>query len=1297
MNKLLLALSLASLSFFPTNLILKSENSFLTSKKNNSSRFFDFPNKYFELNTPNSRNKEIEATIRINDGTKMWLPDLSNKFKMQESNLNDIDFHYIKKWERFKTKFYKGVEKRTRASSYSYLRNIINSNTENNHNSTMKKIDEVFRNINKNDIFDIEFSLMAGNAQVKDEHYYEDECFGYGLNKYCMKSDRWRWKVENYDRTLTSIHIKAKYKHTYFTMDKRSWYFLSWYKWKNDILENKPFITIDSDTGGNLRTELTSIQASTGFKTNRYFLEEKINEFNSKNRNDLTLQYEITSSNTISLYLKGDNFREKFAENIQIYFKTTEKFETQELESRLNIVLGKWVDFNTHTTRLVDDILVKDETVQITNTGRTRNAGRWIAHAPLKVIFNALKDETEVLKINGQRVDVLNQRFETDLKDNRKNSSDNEREFNYGYKTKENEKKDEKNSHLKNEYNIEITKYKPNTGNKEVEYTWTKTLVVESRTSEMNFKWYAWDPKTYAHQRELIEEFLKDEKGEIKRDEKGKPIKNPRYDPKIDPNTGTKKELIWFDFNTHTPWTINYISGNEKKYYDITSLPPRTKALFAPHNDENDLDCGVIMEAVVIGKGALRQISKNIKNYRVHKLDRTGQFTKIDNTWINILDNTTTDSSYFSTEGIWLFTSNTDKSLTNFKIVYITKEENPNGYFTDYVTESYNTIKPLWQTKQGKKFYSYLTSKELKQEQILSLKYEEAMEYYKQYINDLYFKTDWENYVQINPKFKEIKKDEFTVDEFKNKYIDKPWDFQNTYLDEFNHKKLIEVEKIEFDTNKTGIYVYLKLNTNEIKYHLLTNKYFIPVKFKDIQTQSKSNINLILNSNYIYSVAKKNTKEDFASKLDLTKLFNNNKDELDKIWISTNFTYLTNTLKVNVNLKDEYKNSYLIQPTNTFALQIDKFKKPSTDDKFNDIFSNINIENINLSGIKEAKQAKEFIINKIEQALPFLKLDIDYKIRNLDIVVEKLKFPQINVTKENPIRNQILILEAIAPKFGLKHILVTNTIHRELNKDFDLSSKKLIDFSVNENRLSQLRKKIIENINSQFINDGLAVNLDLQITNLNGGVTYLSQGKGSEFIFKITGLNNYRIKNSTTVKVKNNASFVVDDEISSYKPGDEKKPDKAILYDLSYINLSLRFSDHIMSLLRDKIINSIINELEKNYFIKYKQHYLIDLDELNTLVKKITKKNNQVNTDQLILKPVNRVSQNQAIVRIENLNKYFEPINDLNKPVKIEPVNQTTKHKKLLLIFIPLSLFSLTSAGLLGWFIYVRKIKSKIV
>ncbi|UVO24976.1 hypothetical protein zly1402F_01180 [Mycoplasma capricolum subsp. capripneumoniae] len=554
MNKLLLTLSLANLFSFPTNLILRSENSSLTNKRSINSRYFDFPNKYLETST-RYEEKDFSTEINITNGPKIWFPTIKNEEDLKNAQWRDFDYDREKSsnW----TKYYYGFKKILKTRSYyDGIRNIP-PNISKYAEIIQGFVDKNWNNhLNKNDVYEMKIELVAGNYKMtRNPHGYSN---GYPRAFYLSVDD---------DSRLTKIRIYAKLRTKITKSDQRRKYQSSWYKWRN-YLQNKSFITIDSDTGGNLKTELVGNQMSDGFKTNKQFLEDKITEFNSKNRNDLTLQYEITSSNTISLYLKGDNFREKLADEIKIYFQTTDKFQTQELESRLNITLRKWVDFNTHATRLVDDVLVKDDKVKIVNSGTTRNAGRWITHAPLKVSFNALKDETEVLKINGQRVDVLNQRFETNLNDNRKNSSDNEREFNHGYQPKENKKKDEKNSHLKNEYNIEITKYKPKTGNKDIEYTWTKTLVIESRSSEMDFKWYAWDPKTYAHQRELIEEFQKDEKGKTKRDKTGKPIKNPKYDPKIDPNTGTKKELIWFDFNTHNPWIINSIYGDEKKYYE---------------------------------------------------------------------------------------------------------------------------------------------------------------------------------------------------------------------------------------------------------------------------------------------------------------------------------------------------------------------------------------------------------------------------------------------------------------------------------------------------------------------------------------------------------------------------------------------------------------------------------------------------------------------------------------------------------------------------------------------------------
>ncbi|MBU4689689.1 hypothetical protein KQ878_01665 [Mycoplasma zalophidermidis] len=112
------------------------------------------------------------------------------------------------------------------------------------------------------------------------------------------------------------------------------------------------------------------------------------------------------------------------------FSKKTKIFE------RLKIELGKWVDFDAKTTRLVDDVLIRDpkdtKSIGVKQREKKYWAGRWKAHTPLKVIFNTTLSENEVLKINGKRIEVLDRTFEEFLQDNRSNTGDDERVFDYG-------------------------------------------------------------------------------------------------------------------------------------------------------------------------------------------------------------------------------------------------------------------------------------------------------------------------------------------------------------------------------------------------------------------------------------------------------------------------------------------------------------------------------------------------------------------------------------------------------------------------------------------------------------------------------------------------------------------------------------------------------------------------------------------------------------------------------------------------------------------------------------------------
>ncbi|SYV89964.1 Uncharacterised protein, partial [Metamycoplasma alkalescens] len=78
-----------------------------------------------------------------------------------------------------------------------------------------------------------------------------------------------------------------------------------------------------------------------------------------------------------------------------------------------------------------------------------------------------------------------------ELLDDRKNSNDSERVFDADlFEPKKDDEKTEDNSHAKNEYKIEILKYaKKGNLDKDLEYTYTKVIKIDSRSSQMNFKW----------------------------------------------------------------------------------------------------------------------------------------------------------------------------------------------------------------------------------------------------------------------------------------------------------------------------------------------------------------------------------------------------------------------------------------------------------------------------------------------------------------------------------------------------------------------------------------------------------------------------------------------------------------------------------------------------------------------------------------------------------------------------------------------------------------------------------------
>lgn len=1350
------------------------------------------------------------------------------------------------------------------------------------------------RNSSSAAISKITMSLEAKNLNARKVDYLtnnfnpddDDEEESNDDIKYTNENQEAWDRVTNYKITVELSrprnieHIFTKYKTDFNNIKSR--------------LEAYNF-NFESDTGGQLGTDEYK---ENGDKTNIQKLDEKLQEFNRQNTNNskLRAEFEVTSPSTIDIYLKNENgsFKELVAHNVKVNITPSATYNgriaTKDLEQRLIIKLGKWVDFQNGTTKLVDDKLVKypSDKSEI-KTGPDRYGGKWIAHTPLKVNFTATSDETEVITINGKKIDVINYRFEEDLTDNRKDANDKDRVFNADIK-EQNDKtaKDESNSHAKNEYKIEITKYKDK-AHKKVEYKYTKIIVIDSRSSQMDYKWFAWDPEKNKHQKELIEEFLTDEKGEVKKDKDGKPIPNPKYDPLIDKKTGTKKQLVWFDFkngNTQPDsglfahddinkypekdgWYYTNsdfaedISGSDKNYYKITKAPYKTKTLFAPHSNENDLDPGVIAEAVVLdGKGALKQLIGKNENATLFKLTSRGLYKIPKNAKKRFLElaNETGSDNYFSEEGIWLFTSNAKDSISNYKFVLINKDSSPYSQFLDNLP-NFDSLKPLWETKQGKRFFEYLeATKKLKYEQIKLLNYEDVMEYYKQYINDLWNGFEVNSPIAITPKFKKIPKqknisDIATVDKFKQ------------YLDEFENSDKVELSKVEVGGDNY-LKVFFTLKTTNTRYRLSQDEYAVHVEIDNSangssnsingndpsnKNETKENIYLTLNSQLLLNLAAKNSFSSFKKTLQLLPkqdvFLSLSQKHLQLLNINYDLNERLKLLIVNVSFIDPNNNKkYNLLPKSNFTILLDFAKsisddgsnnrKPSNSSNGNDwekvspkdddsnnrngnsnngsnsgvdnnssgsnrnngsangnstngnrngnngsssgdgnsnngsnsgidpnknpyadpfsekwpndnssgnngisddesdisedkrsIFNGIVFKRINLKGTSTFEEAKEWIKKLIQKQTPNLKLGSDYEIKNLDQIARERIYPQTNVSDFKNVNISIANLQALGKKFGYARVEVVNVVAQALDEDIDLSKIKLNDINLNESKLSSLKTKVIDEINKQFKDKNLELGKDLLIKNYEATIRALALGKGISANAEIIG-NNIRIKNSAFVKITNSATKVINDELSSNNgfidpnnnsnngnrnaPNGESSNDNSssnnandknenestsTIYDLSFLKLEkLEFTEHIMSELRNKIVNAIIMQLNEKYFLEYKKHYDIDLNELNAVVKKLATKSNESIESVLTIRSIPKVSRRSALATISNLNKLLDPIEDLDKPLNINNNSNSRKltQKQILLIFIPLGLLGATGIGTLIGFIYIRKVKNKI-
>ncbi|MFV8470191.1 Mbov_0399 family ICE element protein [Mycoplasma sp. VS509_3] len=1109
-----------------------------------------------------------------------------------------------------------------------------------------------------------------------------------GSTNVLINSDKWKlWKLSDTDTKLDTNweiqYAKVNSRKTY-TSTETKWYItgLSFtFKYEepnlkidkynadkiaqqyNDFVselksEWRKGMNVTTDTGGDIYTELPN-EHEKSTKANSEYLNEEIKRVNSAIRNKLSskmhlsldkiisLKTSIATNTHINLYLTSPWGDYLIYKNLKVNFIPSEYFKSKNVDNRLTIDLGKWVDFETGTTALVNDKLVRvagDKEIKC--NGKKCYLGKYEVHTPLKISFTTV-NENEVLKINGKRIDVLNKYFEEELKDNRNNANDNERVFDSGVQTVnangEEVAKTEENSHKKNEYRIEIYSY-DGQGNldKNLVKQYEKILVINSKSIQEDFKWYAWNPDENYHQKVLISPYKIDEDGNEIKDEKGHKIPNELYDASIDVKTGTKKQIIWVpsegfnqgdDYEKYTENDNDYISSWEHKYdersseynyYLKTLLPYGAKTLFKPELK----DAGFIAEAVVLGKGGLKSYIGDTKDVHIFKIFSDSDVLGYNSEFETDI-NQSSENNYFSESGLYLIVQDGQNAISNFKFVLIDEKTNPQSLFTDNVQNKY--LIPFWNSKVGAEMYNFISDKyKLKDDVIFSLKYEDVMEYYKLFMNAIYNNEKFNAYIAITPllkKYNVLTKEEFN-EKFKTNDTWKFNDIKNYFFDNFKGSQYVEIDNVTFDDNNNVI-LHLKLNSFNINHKLSSETISIPLKINGI---NKTVITLNWNASYFQNeLSNSMNADEYSNKMlsNKEKWFINFND-----WDKLIATEEKNNVfvKFGIVLKPEFQDKYLLAGSSTFMIDITgKFGKGKKQNTKN-IFENFGELTINLNGETDVEKIKKLIKEKIVTYYNSLILDVDYEIKNLDTVANERKFVELLLNKDG-IGSKYSTLELTAKegKNGRVLVKVYNTAHSIYDKEIDLSKIVLNEVTIKNASNTEMLTELYTKINNQLKAHNISVPNDIDFTINSDLMLSILKRKGS---FKATLIGkNAMLKNTTTINILTNIDANTKE-----------------LIDLNQIDSlkSLKFNENKLSVLKNKLINKISNYLFEKYYLIQNKDYKFDLNEINKTLREVIKSDNVEHSGYINIYGINNISTGT---------KAFEFSNKTNKEIEDDLVD----------------------------------------
>ncbi|WNM16705.1 Mbov_0399 family ICE element protein [Mesomycoplasma ovipneumoniae] len=495
-----------------------------------------------------------------------------------------------------------------------------------------------------------------------------------------------------------------------------------------------------------------------------------------------------------------DNQRKKFwlsnpKSEWSTQWKPTKFFLQREFSSRLELIPSTVLKYDEKLKRLVQ---IKADRKQIqanqqpnsstSQTAITTNdqanvyGGEFEFVGDVKVKFNGAKDNSEVLFINGKKIDVLDNQFETVLQDLRL---------------------EQKENGGTNKYKIEIKKFKKDKS--EVEKSYSIDLITKSVVNVLQGKWFGWEPEKNIEQKKLISEFLLDDSGNVIVGQDGKKLENPDYDPNIDPQTGTKKQILWVKNNGQ--------DLRDNIFYQDSSIGN-----------------GFIAEAAVAGKGINLTFRQNfqddkatIKRYKINQSEKkkfsllpqatTFSSTPANNGQGQEIKINNNEFDYFSNSGLWLYRVGYEADQQAFKLFLIGDNDNTK-LFSDIVNS--DIYIPFWQSPAGKKLEKYLIQvRGFNNKYIEKLSYEKIIAHWKSYINYKYDKGEIQDPIssiisnRIDKALEDYLKKMKNIDFSNNQKIQlKDIDFSEIlqYLTDKQKAKLKDIEITPFKNGRDWVF-----------------------------------------------------------------------------------------------------------------------------------------------------------------------------------------------------------------------------------------------------------------------------------------------------------------------------------------------------------------------------------------------------------------------------------------------------------------------------------------------------------